>query len=706
MSETVMTPRSTSPVVSELRVLARSGDYPRMLRRSTQLSDLARWTTDAPALIHQLNLVADEGPIAAMMAIECLAEIRHQDADDALVDFLRHNDLIVRRHATWRLGDRQPTARAIPELVEMVPLGGIDTMHANRTLANWSESTAHLIVRSAVESLINAISPARRARLVDLLGVAGRCAEGVLLAVAADLDEAVTVRAAAIGALGEMGGNHIDAVLRELAAIDGPVALDAAMALGPRAFGELPTAEVVEGDGLRVAQLVLAEGLDGQLSLGGRGDTGGVASLLVSLGEALANRPDVDHVITIGRGNSTDAFTGPHSSSRIPLTYGTIAFGDDVRPAETPDEIWEHIPAIKRGIRRALRIAGPVDVLHLRMADAGTVAGADVAKVLGVPICFSVAPDPHNVIESMHSRGELDDEAFVRLVTDSHVWFRARLVERLAKEADQLALFPRKKQIDFLDDPSVDTGQRVAVVAEGIDISMLERAARDYSFERQGSCRNDVLDELAELIPPERRNLPLVLSVGRLNPVKGMDRVVAAWAADERLAASCNLVIVGGSLDKPSATETSVLDAIDCALPLDDPNRDGLILLGGRPRADVARILVATSVGRANAWSAGGVYVDGALKEEFGLAVLEAMAAGLVVVAPSTGGPATYVDHGDTGVLVAPEDDLSVAIRRAFGLVDRMGRAERARSLVETQYSISTMADQLLDLYRPAMAMR
>ena len=71
------------------------------------------------------------------------------------------------------------------------------------------------------------------------------------------------------------------------------------------------------------------------------------------------------------------------------------------------------------------------------------------------------------------------------------------------------------------------------------------------------------------------------------------------------------------------------------------------------------------------------MYVDGAVKEEFGLAVLEAMAAGLVVVAPSTGGPSTYVDDGDTGVLVDPGADLGVAIRRAFGLVGRPGRSVR-----------------------------
>jgi glycosyltransferase involved in cell wall biosynthesis len=129
-------------------------------------------------------------------------------------------------------------------------------------------------------------------------------------------------------------------------------------------------------------------------------------------------------------------------------------------------------------------------------------------------------------------------------------------------------------------------------------------------------------------------------------------------------------------------------------------------MLGGRPHADIARLLVASVTGRADAWASGGVYVDGALKEEFGLAVLEALAAGLVVVAPSTGGPSTYVEQGDTGVLVEPDADLAEAVRAAFGLVHRNGRVDRARTMVAQRYSIETMATQLVELYRPSMAMR
>ena len=646
-----------------------------------------------------------------MVAIESLVVVDHHLADEALIDLLRHPAQIVRRHAAWRLGDRQPSVPALIEpallgLIEMVTFGGIDTMHAHRTLRRWADTMAQPIVRAATAELLIERAPAARARLVDLLGVLGDHADQVLLHLMLDDRQPSTVRAAAIGALGERNSPSIDEVLQRLAAFDEAVATEAALALGSRRLGEPRPIEKADPHGLRIAQLALAGGLDGQLSLGGRGDTGGVASLLVSLGDALARRADVDHVLTIGRGTATDAVVGPLSSSRIPLSFGTVSFGDDDRPGDTADQVWEHLPAIERGIRRALRLAGPIDVLHLRMADAGTLAGANVAAEMGIPVCFSVAPDPHNVVESLHARGELDDDSFVRLATDTHVWFRARLIEGVARDADQLALFPRPKPIEFLqdveDDPN-DRRQSVAVVAEGIDISLLDRVAETPAGLAHASRSANVLDELAAELAPSRRGLPLVISVGRLNPVKGMERVVAAWAGDPWLHDRCNLVIVGGDLAAPSETEAAVLDSIDRLVPPTDPRRAGLVLLGGRPRADVARLLISANSGRAGDWADGGVYVDGAVKEEFGLAVLEAMAAGLVVVAPSTGGPSTYVDDGDTGVLVDPGADLGSAIRTAFGLVVRDGRIERARSLVEQRYSIDTMAAQLVDLYRPLL---
>lgn len=699
------TETASHPVTDELRELIDRGDFAGLLRRSPQLARQVRRSDDQEGLAHALGRLADAGPVAAVVAIESLVGVAHHHADDRLVDLLADPELVVRRHAAWRLGDREPDARALQPLLELLVAGGISTMHAHRTLRRWAAASSPLVARAVVAKLSAEESPAARARVVDLLGAIGGDTDQIVFHLALDTCEAPAVRAAAIGALGQRRSPAIDAELLELAAFDDTVATEASLALSTRPPERHDQEDPGDRDGLRIAQLALMGGLDGQLSRGGRGDTGGVASLLVSLGAALARHDDVDHVMTIGRGTLTDAVIGSLPASRSRSSFEILAFGDESRLAASADEAWEHLPAIERGLRRALQSASPVDMLHLRMADAGALVGAEVASELGVPICFSVAPDPHNVIESLQGRGELDVASFVRLESETHVWFRARLIERIAREADRLALFPRSKPIEFLEQADGER-QRRSVVAEGIDVRLFERARAEALGRMGPAVRADVLDDLAAAIPASRRGLPLMISVGRLHPVKGMDRVVSAWAGDPNLHETCNLVIVGGDLDAPSATEGSVLDAIDRAVRPTSRRREGLILLGGRPRADIATLLTSTVTGHADSWVGGGVYVDGALKEEFGLAVLEALAAGLVVVAPSTGGPSTYVEDGDTGVLVDPGADLGAAMQDAFALVTRGGRVERARAIVERRYSVDTMAAQLVELYRPAMAMR
>ncbi len=102
---------------------------------------------------------------------------------------------------------------------------------------------------------------------------------------------------------------------------------------------------------------------------------------------------------------------------------------------------------------------------------------------------------------------------------------------------------------------------------------------------------------------------------------------------------------------------------------------DGLLMPGHRPNDVVAVWLAAAREGRAGGIGAAGVYVCSSLKEEFGLALLEALASGLVVVGPAAGGPATYIDDGVTGVLVDTRrpDEVARAIKAAFELATRAG---------------------------------
>ncbi len=98
MLVSVITPQGAESIIGELQLLARSGDYSQILRRSAQLAEQVKWSLDPKALAHDLGKAAGDSPIAAMMAIECLAEVDAPAADDHLVDLLSHSSRIVRRH--------------------------------------------------------------------------------------------------------------------------------------------------------------------------------------------------------------------------------------------------------------------------------------------------------------------------------------------------------------------------------------------------------------------------------------------------------------------------------------------------------------------------------------------------------------------------------------------------------------------------------
>ena len=698
-------PADHQVLLAALEQAIESNDFLSVLRLSARLSGLST-CADAPdrflADVTHLDGGSTGSELAGLVTIETAASLRTTDAATFLVDRLEHGSPAHRRHAAWRLRAGEPRLDAVDTLLALVRAGGIETMHGHRTLRAWAVAEPDAIARRTVAVLDATPDPLERARLTDLLGrIEHPLRLDRLVRIASDEHESTSPRIAAIGALGVVRHERSAALLGALAQRDDEIAAHAALALDGLLVDD-PTARRGSPGRLRIAQLVLAGSLDGQLSLGGRGDTGGVASLLVSLGEALGRRDDVEHVVTIGRGSPVDALTSadPATSGQ---SFGTVTV-DESRG--TGAVSWEHLPALERGIRRQLRLATPIDVLHLRMADVGTLAGASVARRDGIAHCFSCAPDPHNVIGFLQSSGRLDAASFVQLDRDADVWFRARLIEHLTRTADRVALFPRSDPHALFAQLGVEPAEMErtsATVPEGVDVGLIRRAARRRTAApttRRPSDRaehRDVLAELDAAIPRHRRGRPLVISVGRLHPVKGMDRVAAAWAGDPELRATHNLVIVGGALDDPSPIEASVMAAIDDAVPAE--MRDGLVLLGGRPRTDVATLLTAAASGHGSAWSAGGVYVDGALKEEFGLALLEALAAGLVVVAPSIGGPPTFVDDGRTGVLVDPDDDLADGIRHAVELVDLPGRAEDAATMVERRYSIDTMAERLAALY-------
>jgi glycosyltransferase involved in cell wall biosynthesis len=462
--------------------------------------------------------------------------------------------------------------------------------------------------------------------------------------------------------------------------------------------------------GLTVAQLFLHADIDGSLLHAGKGDTGGIATLLVQLGDALVDDPRVARVLTLSRRHGGDGPT-PDDLPTSGHHYLGVPLPGPPRPAA---DTWPLRGPVRQGLRRALKAAAPVDVLHLRMADVGSWAAAEVAQELGIPTVLTLAPDPHALIAARQASGTLTRANFGSADHAEHLVFRVVLLRELASPAARLVVFPRPQlQRDLRDlmhlDP--DAGDRPVVVPEGIDLAPLERAAREVAAATDGGdvtarTRHALheLDLLLSTLPPERRHLPLAITVGRLHRVKGMATLVEAWAAHPTCAERCNLLVVGGDLDHPSDDEAEQVARIAASVPGPEAAARGLLLAGHRPNGVVATWLAAVRRGRAGLSAPGGVYVSASLKEEFGIAILEAMASGLVVVAPGGGGPATYVEHGVTGLLVdtMSTDALAAAVVAALELAaapDAADRAQHARDVVSQRFSIATMASSLATVY-------
>lgn len=177
--------------------------------------------------------------------------------------------------------------------------------------------------------------------------------------------------------------------------------------------------------------------------------------------------------------------------------------------------------------------------------------------------------------------------------------------------------------------------------------------------------------------------VPTVVAVGRLQRPKDPLTLVRAL---NRLRSEFSAVIVG---DGP---ERARLEAEIGRLGL-----EGVVVLAGG-RADVAAMLARADV-----------FVLASTSEGLPLSILEAMAAGLPVVASSVGGVPEAVEDGETGLLVPPRDPVRLAAALERLLVDpalrrRLGSNGRERVL--EHFSLETCRQAHVAVYRRALARR
>ena len=181
--------------------------------------------------------------------------------------------------------------------------------------------------------------------------------------------------------------------------------------------------------------------------------------------------------------------------------------------------------------------------------------------------------------------------------------------------------------------------------------------------------------------PAIRRSGHVIGAAGRLAPIKGIKFLVRAMPLVKSRVPDATLEIAGSGEEEGALRE--------------EVGRLGLTgsvrFLGWRDEVPFGR------------WD---IFAMPSLEESFGISALEAMAAGLPVVASAAGGLAELVEDGKTGWLTPVSDPEALAARLVELLQDArereaMGIAGRARA---NEFSTGRMTGQIEGLYRRLLA--
>ena len=183
-------------------------------------------------------------------------------------------------------------------------------------------------------------------------------------------------------------------------------------------------------------------------------------------------------------------------------------------------------------------------------------------------------------------------------------------------------------------------------------------------------------------IPPDD---PLAVAVGRLIEQKDHATLLRAFARVRQAHPTARLAILGsGPLEEETRRLVRELGLHDA------------VTLPGR--TDIADWLERADV-----------FVHTSRWEGFGIVLLEAMLAGLPVVATRVSAVPEVVEDGGTGALVDPGDAAGVARELGRLLADpelarRLGEAGRARA--REQFSVARMTERTIGVYEDALASR
>ena len=443
-------------------------------------------------------------------------------------------------------------------------------------------------------------------------------------------------------------------------------------------------------EGLYIALISVHGLIRGQnLELGRDADTGGQTKYVVELARALSRLPGVGTV---------DLFTRLVASPKVDADYGREieSIGDGARivriVAGSPEEylpkeaLWDHLDSFVDNMLAFIRNAERVpNIIHSHYADAGYV-GSRLAHFLNVPL-----------VHTGHSLGRVKRRRLLATgLSSDEIDRRYSMMRRIEAEEMTLSSADRvitstqqeiEEQYEFYDCYQPD---RMRVIPPGTDLELFYPPKGDEWQTPIGEAIDRFLSD------PQK---PLILAISRPDTRKNIGALLDAYGGSARLQELANLAIVLGNRDDISDMDEGAQEVLtQLFLAIDRYDLYGRVAYPKHHQAeDVPYIYRIATL-------SGGVFVNPALTEPFGLTLLEAAASGLPIVATEDGGPRGIISNCDNGILIDPLDSDTI-VAALLNLLENPQEwqrlADNGLRNVKKYYSWQAHANRYLNTIRP-----
>ena len=431
----------------------------------------------------------------------------------------------------------------------------------------------------------------------------------------------------------------------------------------------------------------------------GKGNSGGLTTFLLQLGKALTHSMEISQVFTL----SLKDISREESSYQLLQTLEPNHFSISIpfHLGDDPNFINNHsfLKAMVSLVLEKLQL-NP-NIYHVRYLNDASLAMAKLGREKKRSVVLTLTPDPHRsmarednlrVIGHQYQEGI---EKMHKIEVGKKLLQRAQGIigiggesakERLLHYYPELSLLPRNKPFQM--------------ISEGIDIHLPTNQRIDIQKVLTSSNHREAIDA-------NNLSKPYILNVGRLHPLKGQQRLLQAFHRSGAYK-KYNLVIIGGNFESPNEAESSFLTFEREYLDAHGELKGNYLHIPGIPNTTVR--LIERKINEMENPRFPNIYFCSSDKEEFGIAILEAMVEGLIAVGPKAGGVSTYIQDGENGFLGETENvqGIEKSLQEVMDYFERNPKKipklkEKSQKTIEESYSMEAISSKFAAFYREVL---